>query len=186
MKRGFKAEAERISAELRTELHLTAHGRLDPMKLAEHLEIPILGLNQVSRATPSNSFQSHFCVTEPDAFSAVTVFQGYKRTIIHNDSHHPNRQASNISHEISHSLLEHEPAPIADENGERYWNAEFEQEANWLGAALLVPREAALEMLRSGWTVCEIASHFGVSEALSNWRITQTGILQQIQRSRRN
>jgi hypothetical protein len=156
MKRGFKAEAERISTEMRSELYLEFDEKLDPKELAEHLAIPILSVAELSRTARSSSFGQYFTITDPDSFSAVTIFEGYSRFIVHNDAHHTNRQASNL-----------------------------EEQASWLGAALLVPREAALRMFLCGRSIAEIAGHFGVSEALCKWRIGQAGIFQQAQRTKR-
>jgi|SRR5215469_3379281 len=64
----------------------------------------------------------YFTAIDPDASSAVTVFCGHKRYIIHNENNHPNRQASDLAHEISHTLLEHLPAPISDGDGRRWWD----------------------------------------------------------------
>jgi len=185
VKRGFKAQAERIATETRGELDLSDDARLEPLELAEHLAIPVFSLREASRVAPRNSFSQYFAVTDPDSFSAVTIFQGYKRVIIHNENHHPNRQASNLSHEVSHSLLEHEPTPVVSADGQRYWDAQVEDEATWLGAALLVPRAGALSMAKSGRTVLEIAVHYGVSESLCRWRIGQTGIAYQVERWRK-
>lgn len=185
MKRGFKSEAERIATEIRGELDLTDDARLEPLDLAEHLSIPVFSLREASRAAPKNSFSNYFAVADPDSFSAVTVFQGHKRVIVHNENHHPNRQASNLAHEVSHSLLEHEPTPVARADGQRYWDAQVEEEATWLGAALLIPRAGALSMAKSDRTVLEIAAHYGVSESLCRWRIGQTGIAYQVQRWRK-
>jgi Zn-dependent peptidase ImmA (M78 family) len=184
VKRGFKTNAERIASEVRNELDLNEDARLEPLELAEHLAIPVLNLGELSRVVPRNSFAQYFVAADPDSFSAVTIFRGYKRLIVHNESHHPNRQASNLTHEVSHSLLEHEPTPVVSDDGQRYWNAEVEEEANWLGAALLVPREGALSMAKADCTVAEIAAHYGVSESLARWRISQTGVAQQVQRWR--
>jgi hypothetical protein len=156
MKRGFKAEAERISTEMRSELYLEFDEKLDPKELAEHLAIPILSVAELSRTARSSSFGQYFTITDPDSFSAVTIFEGYSRFIVHNDAHHTNRQASNL-----------------------------EEQASWLGAALLVPREAALRMFLCGRSIAEIAGHFGGSEALCKWRIGQAGIFQQAQRTKR-
>ena len=102
----------------------------------------------------SSDFRHYFSATDPDSFSAVTIFvSNYRRMIVHNENHHLHRQASNTSHEISHTLLEHVPTAIVGSNGQRFWDSEMEQEANWLGAALLVPREGALELAR-GWGHC--------------------------------
>lgn len=184
MKRGFKTEAERISIEIRSELNLNDEARLEPLELAEHLAIPVFNLREASKAAPRNLFSQHFATAEPDSFSAITIFRGYERIIVHNENHHPNRQASNLSHEVSHSILEHEPTPLATADGQRYWDAEVENEANWLGAALLVPRNGALSMAKLDWTIQEIAEHYGVSKSLCRWRISQTGIAYQVQRWR--
>lgn len=185
MRRGFKADAERIAMEIRGELDLDAGGRLDPFILSEHLAIPILTIGQAARAVNNGSFGKYFSQIDPDSFSAVTIFRGFKRLIVHNESHHPNRQASNVTHEISHTILEHEPTPIISSDGQRYWNPDVEDEANWLGAALLVPREGALQMAKDSCTVEQIAIHFGVSEVLCRWRISQCGVAQQLERWKR-
>jgi len=185
VKRGFKSAAERIAKEMRDELDLTDDARLEPLELAECLAIPVFSLRQVSRVAPGNSFSRYFAAVDPDSFSAITIFQGYERFIVHNENHHPNRQASNLAHEVSHSLLEHEPTPVVSENGERYWDAQVEEEATWLGAALLVPRAGALSLVKSDWTIQDVAAHYGVSESLCRWRIRQTGIAIEVQRWRR-
>lgn len=187
MKRGFKAEAERIATDTRLELGLRPTDRLEPIGLARHLEIPVFTMVELSSYRNGGAdFCSYFSHSDPDSFSAVTIFlQKYRRIIVHNESHHPNRQASNISHELSHTLLEHAPTAITNSTGHRFWNSEMEQEATWLGAALLVPREGALELARNGATTAEIAAQYGVSEALCSWRIAKTGIPQQLERTKR-
>ena len=187
MRRGFKAEAERIATETRLELGLRRTDRLDPVELAKHLEIPVFTMKELlSNSNGNAGFCDYFSYTDPDSFSAVTIFvRRYRRLIVHNENHHPHRRASNISHEISHTLLEHTPTAIVGGGGQRFWDSEMEQEANWLGAALLVPREGALELARTGSTTGEIAGHYGVSESLCSWRVVQTGISRQIERAGR-
>ncbi len=176
MKWGFKSNAEDIATEIRAELNLDTDDRLDVLKLAEHLAIPIFTISQIAKLVPRDSFAHYFSAVDTDSFSAVTVFHGYTRF---------NRQASNLAHEISHSLLEHSPTPIAGRDGRRYWNSEVEQEANRLGAALLIPRAGALEMFKSNRTLAQIATNFGVSESLCRWRIRQSGIDKQVERWRK-
>jgi Zn-dependent peptidase ImmA (M78 family) len=113
------------------------------------------------------------------------VFRGCRRLIIHNENHHPHRRASNLAHELSHIPLEHEPSPVANPKGERYWDSEMEEEATWLAGALLIPRNGALGMMRASRTITHIASHYGTSEALCQWRIRQSGVDKQIERWRR-
>ena len=171
-KRGFKAEAERIAEETRTELDLGLVDPLDTFSLAEYLGIPVYGLKEVVRFSENATFVHLFSGTEQDSFSAMTVFAGTSRTIIHNETHAATRQLSNIAHEISHCLLEHSPMPISNA-GSRYWKPDVENEASWLGGSLLVPREGALRLALEGMGASEIAAVFGVSEALCRWRIAQ-------------
>jgi len=134
VKRGFKAEAERIATDTRLELGLKCTDQLDPIELAQHLEIPVVAMGELeSHHSGRSDFSHYFSATDPDSFSAVTIFVGnYRRIIVHNENHHPHRQSSNISHEISHTLLEHVPTAIVGSNGQRFWDSEMEQEANWL------------------------------------------------------
>lgn len=187
MRRGFKAEAERIATDTRLELGLKCADRLDPIDLAKHLEIPVVTMRELeSQNGGSSDFRLYFSASDPDSFSAVTIFvRDYRRMIVHNENHHPHRQASNIAHEISHTLLEHVPTAVVGSDGQRFWDSEMEQEANWLGAALLVPREGALQLARDGATITEISAHYEVSESLCCWRVAQTGILQQLERTKR-
>jgi Zn-dependent peptidase ImmA (M78 family) len=187
VKRGFKAEAERIATITRMELGLKCTDRLDPIDLAKHLEIPVVTMKELAlRYGGKSNFSHYFSATDPDSFSAVTIFvSNYSRMIVHNENHHPHRQSSNIAHEISHTLLEHAPTAIVGSNGQRFWDSDMEQEANWLGAALLVPRDGALELIRGGATAVEISTHYGVSGSLGTWRVAQTGIYQQLERTRR-
>lgn len=166
--------------EIRGELSLSPTDPLDVRELAIHLEIPLVGMSQLADGHPG--FLNVFRHREQDSFSALTLFRGTSRIIVHNDSHHPHRQSSNIAHEISHCLLEHPPAPIMSAEGCRHWDPRLEAEADWLGAALLLPREGGLRLVKKGTSVEAIAEHYKVSETLCQWRLRQTGVLMQVQR----
>lgn len=181
-RRGFKASAERISAEAREEIKLSLEDRLDPLVLAQHLCIPVLGIRRAAMLLGKPDFGRYFLIEDVESFSAVTLFYSRKRIIVHNDHHASTRQASNIAHELSHCLLEHPPEPILRSDGCRYWNEQVEAEAAWLGGALLVPRAGALKLAHSGLPVELIARHFGVSSALCRWRMNETGVGWQLTR----
>jgi Zn-dependent peptidase ImmA (M78 family) len=133
LRRGFKAEAERIAAEIREELNLSLDDRLDPLSLARHLCIPVLEIGDLAALSRNAGLGDYFLIEDADCLSALTLFDGTKRTIVHNESHAPTRQVSNLAHEISHCLLEHVPEPVARPDGRRCWNEEVEAEATWLG-----------------------------------------------------
>jgi Zn-dependent peptidase ImmA (M78 family) len=181
---GFKAEAERLSIELRAELELVATDRLDPRLLADHLAIPVLDLSLLAKTGARVASIRHFHGVGSEVFSAVTVVDGHCRIIVVNDSHAPVRQASNIAHELSHVILEHEPNRAVGDDGYRMWNPEMEAEANWLGGALLVPRGGALHAARRGLTIKAAAAYFAVSEQMMRWRLMQSGAQVQVDRER--
>lgn len=181
---GFKTQAERLSLELRAELGLTASDPLDPRDLAAHLAIPVRGLGDLESAGASAAAIRHFQNAASEVFSAVTLVQGHRRLIVVNDAHAVVRQSSDLAHELAHVSLEHEPHQSVFQNGCRRWNDQMEAEADWLGGALLVPRDGALEVARGGLSVAAAASHFGVSEKMMKWRLQHTGAEVQARRER--
>ena len=78
------------------------------------------------------------------------MFDGREPLIIYNDTHAQKRQAADIAHELAHSLLMHPPEPPINTNGSRHCDDALEDEANWLGPALLVSEEAAIHIAEQG------------------------------------
>ena len=148
MRRGFKSEANAVAREVRDGLSIAHSAPLDMRRLAADLSIPVIALSDLRAIEPS---AAELFMNDGEAlFSGVTVFRGTHRTILVNDAHAKGRQASDIGHEIAHSLLLHTPTPALDERGCRVWDREVEDEADWLSGALLVPEEAALAIVRRG------------------------------------
>ena len=181
MCRGFKTEANSIAREVRSEVGLAPTSPLDVWRLAQHLEIPVIPLSSLRESAPLAA--DLFLNGGQGMFSGVTVFRGNERTIVFNDAHVPGRQANDVGHELSHGLLLHPPAAAVDERGCRYWDREVEDEANWLSGALLVPAEAALSVIRSGWPMEMAAVHYGVTQKMMEFRINATGAIKRVQRA---
>ncbi|NYF16560.1 Zn-dependent peptidase ImmA (M78 family) [Microbacterium sp. AK009] len=179
--RGFKTWANTIAADARAELGLSLTARLDPIVLAESLDIPVIPLSEFAAVAPEVEY---LIDGEPEVFSAMTVFAGRRRLIVHNDGHTPARQNSNIGHELSHGLLAHPPTPALDDAGCRIWNQDIEDEAGWLSGCLLIPEPAALAIARGRWTVEGAAVHFGVSTAMVTFRLNATGARKRAARER--
>jgi Zn-dependent peptidase ImmA (M78 family) len=109
-----------------------------------------------------------------DYFSAVTIFPNDRRVIIHNDAHDEVRQNANLAHEISHAVLQHPPMEPFTEAGIRNVNRDFEDEASWMGPALLVSEEAALSIARRGISLPQAAAEYRVSTQLMRMRLAVT------------
>lgn len=183
IRRGFKTEAHWYSRSFRKELGLEADSPLCPFKLANHLDLPVTPLSEF------RGFEPHVVAylmsrRGADYFSAVTIFPDGRRAIIHNDAHDSVRQNANLAHEIAHAVLQHPPMEPFTEAGIRNINKDFEDEASWMGPALLVSEEAALSVARRGISLGQAASEYGVSTKLMRMRLGVTGAL--VRASRRS
>jgi uncharacterized protein DUF955 len=178
LRRGFKTEANHVAREVRAELGLRLIDPLDPWTLARHLEIPVAPLSSYSGL--ATDAVHHFQRVDRGAFSALTVFDGPRRLIVYNDSHSVGRRASDLAHELAHALLHHRPGPALDHRGCRLWNAEQEEEANWLAGALLISEETALQIARAGEPVDEAAKRCRVSPAMITFRLNVTAALRRV------
>jgi len=85
-------------------------------------------------------------------------------------------------------MLGHDPAQVVfSEDGQlatRTFNQRQEDEANWLGWALLLPRDALFAARRARMADGQIAEAYGVTERLVAYRAQMTGVDVQIRRFR--
>lgn len=86
------------------------------------------------------------------------------------------RQNSSIAHEIGHIVLRHQPAKMyVTEDGHMImseYNFTHEEEATWFAGAILLPRDALLDVVGRGLTDCAAAEYY----ATSNYRgVGQSG-----------
>ena len=129
LKRGFKAEAERISEKYRDELRISKFEPLDAFALADHLCVPVFTVNEVFDGCTSSS---HLAVlNDTSKFSAVWMpNEDEDKIIIHNVNHSLKRQQSNIMHELAHIIREHkipdETAVLCHLLNLHYFNKEHE------------------------------------------------------------
>lgn len=172
IRRGFKANAERLALELRDELKLGPLGRLEPESLAEHFLIPVRTLYDLRQVAPDGV--AHLLGRGHRAFSAVTIHIGKRRVIVTNPVHALTRQMNSLCHELSHIVLEHDAETPLNGVG-RAWNGTQEREADWLAGCLLIPHEAAHAASRKGHSDEQVAEYFGVSRVLASWRMNSTG-----------
>lgn len=159
---------------------MSPYQRLDPLALAEHLDIPIEPLSHLPQLVRSDGITEAVAVLgspESSCVSAITVFRGNRRIVVHNDAHSDERQSSNLSHELAHGLLLHPPAPPLDGRGCRDWKADVEDEAIFLAGALLVPAKAAWVITKRRVSFVDAAEQYGCSVEMVRWRVNVTGAL---------
>lgn len=175
--RGFKAWCEKLSIQKRTELGIKASDPLDARALAKEQSIKVWSIEDV----PGLSVESKNTLLANDGgWSAATIYFGEKRLIILNSSHSPGRQASDLTHELSHLLLKHKPAkPNVSEAGimvmENY-DQQQEEQADWLSGCLLLPREALVHIKKQRLDMSIATKQYGVSLSMFKYRMDVTGV----------
>jgi IrrE N-terminal-like domain len=185
LKRGFKSWAERTSLSLREEMDLSPSEPCDPINLAIFLEVTVWTPHDVPGLP--ESVLNHLLERDPWGWSAVTLLLPSGRAlVIYNPRKSKDRQASDITHELAHFILDHKPGTIVlSPDGAiamRTFDATQEEESNWLAGCILLPRGALLKTRRAGLTIGEIALRYGVSESLVTYRVNMTGIEAQLKR----
>lgn len=177
-KRGFKSIAEKISANCRTELNLKDFDPLSAFLLAEHLKLEILTPDQIPGL---NSLHLEQLMQPPgsECWSAVTIGLDKPCCIIYNNSHSSSRVQSDIMHELAHVLLGHQMGEIDTSMGMtlRKYDQDQENEAEWLGGCLQLPKPALIKyFIFKNQSPEQIAEIFKASSAMVRYRIGVSGI----------
>lgn len=177
LRRGFKSEANQFAREFRLELNIAPHGPLCPWRLARHLEVPVYKLSDFAKV---DARATYFLKQGLWEFSGATLVIGTRRLIVLNDGHSKKRQASDLSHELSHCILHHGTQRKGNSGGLRHYDAAQEEEANWLGPALLISEEAALWIVRNGLSKSEASEEYEVTEEIIQMRVNLTGAAKRV------
>lgn len=181
LRRGFKANAERLAKQYREELKLHPCGALCALKLAEHLRIPIYPATHFLKLEDETQWLSNNC-----EWSALTMPNSQGRIIIlHNPFHSTARQQSDIMHELAHIICEHKHEQNAKELllpfGMRNYNVEQEEEAKCLGSTLQLATPCLLWAVKKGLSITAIAEYFNASSDMVTYRLNMTGISKRFQ-----
>jgi Zn-dependent peptidase ImmA (M78 family) len=123
---------------------------------------------------------------QPGAFSACTFTVSGRHVIVYNPLASPGRRNSDIAHEVSHIILNHDVKTVHSIGSLNFFtcDAEQEQEANWLAGCLLLPRRLLFTLARRGMTAQDIAEQCEVSVQMAEYRLRTTGITRQLRAMR--
>ncbi|NTF88902.1 ImmA/IrrE family metallo-endopeptidase [Agrobacterium rhizogenes] len=186
MRRGFKTQAEKISQSLREKLNLTVRDKIDPKGFLESLGFLVWTPSDVPGIDPSHLAQ--LTVHDPDSWSGITIREGGATAIVVNSTHPRTRQANTLMHEWAHIELRHKPNRVDRSDAGLLllsdYPPDFEEEADWLAGAVLMPRDGLVHFRGSGMSIDDIAGQYGVSLELANWRLRMTGVDKQVQARR--
>jgi Zn-dependent peptidase ImmA (M78 family) len=177
LKRGFKNGSEKKSLELRRLLNLKPHEYLSARELASYYKVKIITPEEVPRFDK----QCIMKLLKYDVWSAVTLKRDNTFAIILNTDHSIARQESDLFHELAHIVCGHDMSgfvKIGDTYFRRY-NKEQEEEAEWLGGCLHIPRKCLEWAFRSNMSPQDISNNYTASDELVTYRINVTGIKNQ-------
>jgi Zn-dependent peptidase ImmA (M78 family) len=183
MRRGFKAEAERLADRTRAQLCLQPHAPLAIRDLANHLKVEVYAADELidrAKIEELNALQA-------GAFSAATFRLPDGRTVtVYNPCSDECRTNSDLAHELAHLLLNHDVRELQQIAGHTFFtcNQEQEEEANWLAGCLLLPRPLLLREIYAGADMAAIAQKYNVSVPMARFRVNTSGVLLQARRAR--
>lgn len=183
MRRGFKSEAERQAAAIRERL---GRGEGDPVPLDALARDLGVRMVPADRLVPLDRLRE-LRELQPDAFSAATFrLTDSRRVVVYNPLHSPGRTRSNQAHELAHLVLGHTLRTVERVGDLSFLTCDVEQEeeADWLGGCLLLPRSILLKAAYQGKTAAQIADEHGTSEAMARFRLNASGVLVQVGRAR--
>ncbi|HEY0695195.1 MAG TPA: ImmA/IrrE family metallo-endopeptidase [Kribbella sp.] len=184
MRRGFKAEAERIAERVRTKTGKRPSEPLGTMDLAKHIGAQVRPADELTDLAKLEVLEE----LQPGAFSACTFSFGDVHVIVFNPLASLGRRHSDIAHEVAHILLQHAVKGVQQVGGVTFFTCDpdEEQEANWLAGCLLLPRALLLRAAGRGMGAADIAEAYAVSEQMAAYRLRVTGVERQVQAARRS
>ncbi|MBT5376327.1 MAG: ImmA/IrrE family metallo-endopeptidase [Nitrospinaceae bacterium] len=184
-RRGFKSQCERRAVEVRKDLGLSKIAPLKAFDLAKHFGITVWSTEEIAGLSPED--QKNLTSEDNDSWSALTIRMGINNLVIYKNGQSFPRTNSVIMHELSHIILGHELADACISNDGSFapsnFNQEQEEEANWLGGTLLLPRPLLLYIRQKNMNNQEVREIYGVSEAMLIWRVRMTGVDSQMKNS---
>lgn len=182
MRRGFKAEAERLAKATRAEMDLSASDPVNVFDLATHLGAEVMDAAELVDIAKLEELEE----MQPGAFSACTFAFDDRHVIVFSPLASIGRRHSDIAHELAHILLKHEMKTI-EKIGDAIFHTcdpDEEQEANWLAGCLLLPRPLLVKEAKAGNSSRQIAEKFEVSDQMAAFRLRATGVVKQLSAGR--
>ena len=153
---------------------LKVYSPIDLNLLLARLRIDVVALSQFSERCSQQV--SHLMDADASGFSSLLLPLGNgPRLILVNDAHSRYRQNSNIAHEIAHALLAHPVEILSGHFDSRQINQDIEDEATHLAGCILIPNEAAWQIVKSGITMDSAQHHYGVSLQMLKYRLGVSG-----------
>jgi len=174
---GFKKWSDDKTISLRKELGLYPSSPLCAFDLCKHLGIPLFVPDEIEGL--SEKHLNNLLGEGNSHWSAASIPVQDKFLIVHNPTHTSARQQSNLMHELAHIICDHKIPEDKTNLGLsgflRNHDEAQENEAEWFGACLQLPKPALIWALKNKMTENEIAEHFNASKEMVKYRTNISG-----------
>ena len=184
-RRGFKTWCETVATEKRRTLKVSSTAPLNPRLVAKDMRVAVRYIEQIPNLSPGTLEQ--LTLKDSDAWSAVTLCHNSRYLVVLNSAHPKTREANTLMHELAHLIIGHKPARLdITQDGLMIlssYDKQHEEEATWLAAALLLPRDVLLHIRRRRLSQQEAANLYGCSIQLVTYRMQTTGVDVQLRRT---
>jgi hypothetical protein len=182
VRRGFKARCEQAAGRYRKRLGVSLQDALPYGRLANALDVILWTPSDVPGLDAKTVQQ--LSVTDAGAWSAVTIRLDGVHVVVVNTAQNERRIPNSVVHELAHIILGHSASRVDISEDGHLWlstyGREQEDEADWLAATLLLPRDGLLPWFARCRDVRRTAERFKVSVELVRWRLNVTGISRQV------
>lgn len=180
LRRGFKAQSERLAKEYRELLNIHPCGALCAIELAKYLEIPIYPATEFITDLKEVALLKGTDDT-PSEWSALTMLTKAETRIIINNPYNSNvRQQSDIMHELAHIICGHkrnqQEYSFSIPFGMHGYDEVQEEEAKCLGATLQLATPCLLWARKQNMNKEDIISYFNASSEMVQYRSNMIGL----------
>jgi hypothetical protein len=182
VQRGFKSRCEQTAKRYRRKLGVSQEEALPYRQLADDLGVTLWAPGDIPGL--DNDTVRQLSVTDAGSWSAVTVQLDSRHVVVVNTAQDARRIPNNVVHELAHIILGHAAARVDISEDGHLWLTTYgrdqENEADWLAASLLIPRDGLLSCFSRRPGIEAIAAQFQVSVELVRWRLNATGVARQV------
>ncbi|MEH2295326.1 ImmA/IrrE family metallo-endopeptidase [Nostoc sp.] len=167
----FRQRCEATATEQRSLLRVRSFEPLPADTLAAKLGATLFTPDQLPNLEP----EQVAVLLASDGWSGA-IISDRPLWIVYNPRHAPARYESNLMHEIAHLLLNHKSVGFDSVTGLPKRKQNNEDEATYLGGCLQIPKRGLLWATQRKMLLPQIATHFGASEAMVQFRSNVTEV----------
>lgn len=173
-----KDELEETAAKFRTDLGLTETQPIDSLKITVE-DVQVIRVSQTNCLDKKTV--DHLLSRASSEWSAMSVpldAEHEQWAVLLNDGHTLERQRVTVLEEFWHILLGHKLTKVAQVGGAygRTYDKAEEHDAYYLASATLLPKAALTQAVGQSLSSAQIATVFGTSSELVDYRIKRLGL----------